>query len=329
MNTIVIGDGAWGTAFAMVLADSKHTVKLFSFFPEYAEEIKEKKENYKYLPGVTIPDNIQIVNIKNFTNFEEADLIINAVPTQFVRNSFEKIKNYIKKDTPIISLSKGLEIKTEKRISQVLNELFPQNDIFVLSGPSHAEEVSKKLPTAVTLAGENKKILEDLRDEISNKYFRIYTNEDLIGVELGGALKNVIALAAGMIDGLGFGDNTKSALITRGIVEMIRLAEKEGANFKTFYGLSGLGDLITTSISQHGRNWNCGYQIGKGKSLNEILNNTNKVIEGVFTVKVTKKLCTKYNIEMPIAEKVYEVLYKNKKPYDAVIELMTRKLKFE
>lgn len=329
MKIIVIGDGGWGTAISIVLNDSHHEVAIWSNFPDYAEIIRTTRTNPKYLPNINIPNSIAILHQNSEINWQDYDLIINAVPTQFVRPVFSNLPQLFPLNIPVISLSKGLEISTGLRVSVILELLLPNRPIMVLSGPSHAEEVARKLPTAITLGGKNSDLLKELQSRLSTDYFRIYSNLDLIGVELGGAIKNVISLASGMVDGLGFGDNTKSALITRGLAEIIRLGIALGAEKETFYGLSGLGDLITTSVSRHGRNWWGGYQIGQGKTLSEIEKETGKVIEGVYTVLAVQTMQHQLHIEMPIAQQVYQVLYQNKSPRTALLELMRRSIKSE
>lgn len=330
MRMLIVGDGGWGTAFALTMLDSGHDVTLFSFFPEYGEILNSTRMNNKFLPGFTLPKALRIVSYHEEFSFNPFDCVINAVPTQYVRPSFDKIKKKMPEKLPLISLSKGLEMKTSKRVSQVLKELLPKNPVMVLSGPSHAEEVARKLPTVVTLAGlEEECSLALFRNEMSNSYFRVYSNNDLIGAEFGGALKNVIGLAAGMVDGLGYGDNTKSALITRGLVEIIRFGISLGAEAETFYGLSGLGDLITTSISDFGRNWWFGKEIGKGRKKEEILSGTEKVVEGIYTVQAVKDEIYRSGIEMPICEKIYEVIFEGLSPKEGLLSLMTRDYKEE
>ncbi|MBP7459731.1 MAG: NAD(P)-dependent glycerol-3-phosphate dehydrogenase [Candidatus Delongbacteria bacterium] len=329
MKIIVIGDGGWGTAFSLVLCDSLHEVTLWSSFPDYAQQMADTRTNPKFLPNVSIPESIRILHRNSPVTWSDYDLIINAVPTQFVRPIFSELAFVLPADIPIVSLSKGLEISTGQRVSVILQTLFPGRPILVLSGPSHAEEVARKLPTAITLAGEDHELVKELQSRLSTEYFRVYSNHDVIGVELGGAIKNVISLAAGMVDGLGFGDNTKSALITRGLAEIIRLGVILGAERDTFYGLSGLGDLITTSVSHHGRNWWCGYQIGQGKTLPQIEKETGKVIEGVYTVLAVQAMQHQHHLEMPITQQVYQVIYQDKSPRTALLELMRRSSKSE
>ncbi len=328
-HVLVMGDGSWGTAFALLLLSKNHRVALWSYFPEQANTIRRENENKKFLPGIEIPDSISILHRELTVDFHQFDLIVNAVPTQFVRPVFHSVFSQTNSIIPILSLSKGLEISTRLRVSQILHQITPKSPVLALSGPSHAEEVAQKLPTAVTLAGKNYALLEYWQNEISTDYFRIYTNSDLIGVEMAGALKNVIGLAAGMVDGLGFGDNTKSALITRGLAEITRLTLNMGAQQETLYGLSGLGDLITTSISRHGRNWKAGFIIGQGTKFQEYEKQTAMVIEGAYTVKAAIQLAKEYSIEMPITEQIYQVIYENLSPRDAVLNLMTRAYKSE
>jgi glycerol-3-phosphate dehydrogenase (NAD(P)+) len=324
----IIGDGAWGTALALLLHSKGHPITIWGNFPDYIEEQREKRENYKFLPGVKIPRDI------NYTAdlVEAADgteLFVCAVPTQFIRGVFEKFSPNYPRGVPIVSVAKGLEQKTLSRCTEVLAEFLEGAPLAALSGPSHAEEVARNIPTAVVVASRNGQFARSCQDTFMAKSFRVYTQEDIIGVELGGALKNVIALAAGISDGLGYGDNTKSTLLTRGLVEMSRLGVAAGGKRVTFTGLSGIGDLMTTSFSQHSRNRGLGEKIGQGMSLQEVLKSTEKVAEGVWTTISARELAQKFDVAVPITDEVYRVLFEGKDPRQGVVDLMARSKKQE
>lgn len=322
----VIGAGSWGTALAILLADKGYDVCLWGRRREYVEEMLETRENRDYLPGVKIPYGLQMTwdLEKSILNRE---YIVLVVPSHSMRQMVSQIRPFIDKNAVIISASKGLEVDTLKRMSEVIKEELHESmhkNVAAISGPSHAEEVSKGLPTTVVAAAPHKEIAESVQDLFITSKFRVYTNPDIIGVELGGALKNIIALGAGISDGLGFGDNTKAALMTRGIAEIARLGIAMGAEPLTFAGLSGIGDLIVTCTSIHSRNRRAGILIGQGKTLDEIYSNTKMVIEGVRTTKAAYKLQKEYNIEMPITSELYKVLFEAKNPLNAVKDLMER-----
>ncbi|MEK6454578.1 NAD(P)H-dependent glycerol-3-phosphate dehydrogenase [Caldifermentibacillus hisashii] len=323
----VLGAGSWGTALSLVLADNGHDVRLWSYHKEQAEKINQTKMNEKYLPDILLPETIIA-----YHDLEEAikncEIIIVAVPTKAVREVMKKLLNYIKNPVTIVHVCKGIEPGSLKRISEIIKEEVPEyllKDIVVLSGPSHAEEVSLRHPTTVAVASENLAAAEMVQELFMNTNFRVYTNPDVIGVEIGGALKNIIALAAGISDGLGYGDNAKAALMTRGLAEIARLGTKMGANPLTFSGLTGIGDLIVTCTSMHSRNWRAGNALGKGESLQEILHNMGQTVEGVRTTKAAYQLAEKYQVNMPISTILYKVLFENLNPKAAVDELMTRK----
>jgi glycerol-3-phosphate dehydrogenase (NAD(P)+) len=322
----VIGAGSWGTALSMVLADNGHNVRLWSHNPEQINEINQDHTNQKYLPNVMLPENI-----KGFASMKEAldgvEIIILAVPTKAIREVVRKMIDATVKPLTVVHVSKGIEPDTLLRISEMIEEEMPPRlltDLVVLSGPSHAEEVSQRQPTTVTVSSRHMEAAEKIQNLFMNQHFRVYTNPDMIGVEIGGALKNVIALAAGISDGLGYGDNAKAALITRGLAEIARLGTKMGANPLTFSGLAGLGDLIVTCTSVHSRNWRAGNLLGKGKKLHEVLENMGMVVEGVRTTKAAYQLSQNYKVKMPIAHALYHVLFHNHDPKKAVDELMTR-----
>jgi glycerol-3-phosphate dehydrogenase (NAD(P)+) len=322
----VVGAGSWGTALAMVLADNLHEVRLWSHNEEQVKEINEFHTNKKYLPGIVLPE--LIVGYASLRDaLKGVDTVILAVPTKALREVLGKIREVQSDPLIIAHVSKGIEPDTLLRISEMIKEEMPKEllkDVVVLSGPSHAEEVSLRHPTTVTVSSENMEAAEKVQDLFINHNFRVYTNSDVIGVEIGGALKNIIALAAGITDGLGYGDNAKAALITRGLAEIARLGTKMGANPLTFSGLTGIGDLIVTCTSVHSRNWRAGNLLGKGQTLDEVLNNMGMVVEGVRTTKAAYQLAEKFDVNMPITYALYDVLFNGKNAKDAVDVLMAR-----
>lgn len=319
----VIGSGSWGTALAVMLDKYGHDVTIWSWKEEEARHIREDGEHKEFLPGVPIRKEIKIV-----TSPEEAvkgaELIIAAVPSKFVRINMEKFAPYFTKDQIIINVAKGLEDGSLKTLAEVIQECAPMCEIAVLSGPSHAEEVGRGIPTAAVIAAKNEETAKMIQAEFSNPVFRLYTNTDMIGVEIGAAMKNIIALAAGMSDGLGYGDNTKAALMTRGMAEITRLGMAMGGEQKTFFGLSGIGDLIVTCTSMHSRNRRAGIMLGQGKSLEETLKEVHMVVEGVNTAKAAEELAKKYNVSMPITETINGILFRGKDVRTAVYDLMMR-----
>ena len=328
MNLTLCGGGSWGTAIARLLSNKGHKVNFYIRNEEVIEDIKKNKANSKYLPGAKFENEINLTNdLESVLNGIDAFII--GVPTSSIREILNKIKNKISKDTIIVNLSKGIEVESLDRISEISKEILIDNPFVALSGPSHAEEVGKDIPTTLVASSENLEVAQLIQKEFSTPIFRIYTNPDLVGVEMGGALKNIIALAAGMNDGLGYGDNTKAALMTRGIYEMSKLGISLGANPHTFNGLSGIGDLIVTCTSMHSRNRRAGILIGEGKSMDEACKEVGQVVEGVKTVKSAYKLSQVKGIEMPITKALYRVLYEGYDPNKAVYELMTRKNKDE
>ncbi|WP_199425931.1 NAD(P)H-dependent glycerol-3-phosphate dehydrogenase [Thermaerobacillus caldiproteolyticus] len=322
----VLGAGSWGTALSMVLADNGHAVRLWGHRPEQIKEINTKRTNEKYLPGIELPE--LIVGYADLCQaLENVRTVVLAVPTKAIREVLGNVRQCLKEPIMIVTVSKGIEPDTHKRISEIIEEEMGSllQDVVVLSGPSHAEEVSLRHPTTVTVSSKNMKAAERIQDLFMNhQYFRVYTNPDLIGVEIGGALKNIIALAAGITDGLGYGDNAKAALITRGLAEIARLGSTLGANPLTFSGLTGIGDLIVTCTSVHSRNWRAGHLLGKGKKLDEVLDSMGMVVEGVRTTKAAYQLAKKLGVKMPITEVLYDVLFNEKNPKDAVDSLMSR-----
>ncbi|PLT28324.1 NAD(P)H-dependent glycerol-3-phosphate dehydrogenase [Peribacillus deserti] len=327
----VIGAGSWGTALAMVLADNAHEVQLWSHKFEQVEEINSSHTNDKYLPGISLPENI--IGYSSLGEaLEGVKYVILAVPTKAIRDVSAQILAELKQSVIMVHVSKGIEPNTLLRITEMIKEEMPSSlleEVVVLSGPSHAEEVSLRQPTTVTVSSEDLSAAEKVQDLFINQNFRVYTNPDVIGVEIGGALKNIIALAAGMTDGLGYGDNAKAALITRGLAEIARLGTKMGANPLTFSGLAGIGDLIVTCTSVHSRNWRAGNMLGKGQKLDQVLENMGMVVEGVRTTKAAYQLAEKYDVSMPITHALYNVLFNNADVEDAVDELMNRMKKHE
>lgn len=324
----VIGSGSWGTALAVMLDKYGHDVTIRSRKEEDVVAIRANKEHKEYLPGVEIRDSIKIVTDPK-TAVEGRDIIVTAVPSKFVRENMELFAPFLTKDQVIVNVAKGLEEHTLLRLSQVIEECVPQCHICTLVGPSHAEEVARDIPTACVISCKDMNIANMVQEEFINPNFRVYTNADMVGIEIGAALKNVIALAAGMSDGLGFGDNSKAALMTRGIAEIGRLGLAMGGKVDTFAGLSGIGDLIVTCTSMHSRNRRAGIMLGEGKTLQETLDSVHMVVEGVNTAKAAYDLAKKYNVDMPITEQINKVLFEGKNARVAVIELMMRESKPE
>jgi glycerol-3-phosphate dehydrogenase (NAD(P)+) len=321
---VVLGDGAWGTALALVLERGGHAVALWSKFPEYAAEMREKRENVKFLPGMKLGPAVDIVS----GTAPAGDIYIAAVPTQFIRPTFVELRDSLPKKAVIACVAKGLEQSTGKRPSEILREVLKTARIVALSGPSHAPEVARGLPASIVAAGEAK-AAKAVQALFNGSSVRVYTSGDMLGVELGGALKNVIALGAGLSDGLGLGYNAKAALLTRGIVEMARLGVAMGAKRQTFFGLSGIGDLITTTTFPTGRNLSVGRALGEGKKLEEILGSMHSVVEGVWTTKAALALARKHRVDMPITEELHKILHEGKPPKDALRDLMKRDQKAE
>lgn len=326
-KVVVLGAGSWGTALAMVLADNNHEVRLWSHNPSQVDEINSQHTNHKYLPDIHLPEGITAFASLN-DSIQDINVVILAVPTKAIREVLSQLRDLKPQQSlTIVHVSKGIEPDSLLRISEMIQEELPPpllDEVVVLSGPSHAEEVSLRHPTTVTVSSENMEVAEEIQDLFINQNFRVYTNPDVIGVEIGGALKNIIALAAGITDGLGYGDNAKAALMTRGLAEIARLGTKMGANPLTFSGLTGIGDLIVTCTSVHSRNWRAGNLLGKGQSLEQVLDNMGMVVEGVRTTKATYQLAQKYNVKMPITNALYDVLFNGVHPKNAVDLLMAR-----
>lgn len=328
MKITVLGAGSWGVALAMLLDNNGHQVALWSPIDDEIGMLKKHREHKHNLPGITISDTIHITG-DDQDALEGADMVVLAVPSRFVRSTMVRLKGAIKPAQIIINVGKGLEDGTLYTLEQVIEEELPHNTIAVLSGPSHAEEVARNIPTSVVAACKDKAVVHRIQQAFMNEKFRVYGSTDVIGVEMGGSLKNVIALAAGISDGLGFGDNAKAALMTRGMAEIARLGVAMGGEVKTYNGLSGIGDLIVTCTSMHSRNRRAGILIGQGMSLEEAQAEVKMVVEGVYAAKAAKELAHKLGVEMPIIEEVNAVLFENKDPQTAVVNLMERDRRFE
>lgn len=324
----IIGAGSWGLGLAILLNNNGHGVKVWSVFPEEIEELKVTRENKKCLPGVKIPETIEFTADTEYA-VTTADVIVMAVASPYTRSTSKIIAPFVKKGQYIVNVGKGIEEDSLLTLCQIIEEEIPNVTVAVLSGPSHAEEVGRGIPTTCVIGTHKKKDAEYLQNIFMSDVFRVYTSPDMLGICIGGALKNVIALAAGIADGLGYGDNTKAALITRGIAEIARLGIAMGADAITFTGLSGIGDLIVTCASMHSRNRRAGILIGKGYTKDEAMKEVQMVVEGVFSAKAALQLAKKYNVDMPIVEQVNEVLFDDKSPADAVRELMLRDKKIE
>jgi glycerol-3-phosphate dehydrogenase (NAD(P)+) len=321
----VLGDGAWGTAVAILLArNSGHRVRLWSARPENGEVLRERRENVRFLPGVPIPPEVELTTEPGAA-VGGADLWVTAIPTVYLRPTLERFRSLARPATPVVSLTKGIELSTSRRPSEVIAETLGTERVAALSGPSHAEEVSRGMPTSVVVAGADGELTAWAQRCFSTDRFRVYTNPDLVGVELAGALKNVIGIAAGIGDGLGFGDNAKSALVTRGVVEMTRFGMALGAEHDTFHGLAGVGDLITTCFSPHGRNRRVGDRLGKGETLQGILASSPAVAEGVTTARSVHERTRQLGLDTPITAVVYRILYEGVSPAAGVDELMSRR----
>lgn len=323
-----IGGGSFGTALGIMLAKKGIQVSIWDRNPQVIEDINEKHENIKYVPSVVIPSNVTA-----FSSLKEAighnRYVLLAVPSHVIRIICKDIKSIIGKDTVIISIAKGIEAESGKRLSEVINEELPENPVVILSGPSHAEEVAQDIPTTVVVTSKDLKYAEEIQELFMTSKFRVYTNEDMVGVEIGGAVKNIIALAAGICDGIGYGDNAKAALMTRGMKEIIRIGEALGGKSETFSGLTGMGDLIVTCTSMHSRNRRAGILIGKGSSSEEAIKEIGMVVEGIKACKAFYELKEKLGVSMPITDVLYRVLFEGKDPKYGVYELMTRDKKSE
>jgi len=327
----VFGTGSFGTALANVLAENGHSVLMWGKNENTVDEIKQSHQNKRYLKDVTLIETIKATNqLEQAVNF--SDIFLIALPTKAIRDVVTEINQHIKTKKTFIHVAKGIENETFKRVSEMIEDSVSKNHkngVGVLSGPSHAEEVVIKQPTTVAASSKDERISKLIQDLFMNDYLRVYTNNDLIGVELGGALKNIIAVASGIVAGMGYGDNAKAALMTRGLAEISRLGEKLGADPMTFLGLGGIGDLIVTCTSTHSRNYTLGYKLGKGKTTEEALNEMNMVVEGIYTTNSVYHLAKAQNVDMPITNALYKVLFEDKPVKDSVKDLMGRDKKAE
>jgi len=331
MKIALLGAGSWGTTLSLLLLEQGHDVRLWEYKADNVEVMRLKRENVAFLPGISLPERLLVTH-----NIDEAchsiDMLVTAVPSQHLRSVLDPISAFNLKNTVVCNVAKGIETESLMTMSEVILDVLREcrkENLAVLSGPSHAEEVSKRVPTAIVAASNKMKTAKIVQDAFMTPYFRVYVNEDIRGVELGGAIKNVIAVGAGITDGAGFGDNTKAAIITRGIYEITRLGVKMGAQPSTFAGLSGIGDLIVTCMSKHSRNRYVGEQVGSGKPLSEVLEKMVMIAEGVPTTKSVHLLSERLGVEMPIADAVYQVLFEGKDPHQATEDLMTRDAKGE
>lgn len=324
----LLGGGSWGTALAKLLSENGHEVTVWLRDEEQCRTLREERVNKRYLPNVQIPENIVFSSDINEAS-KDADMLLIVTPTQIIRGVLRQIDKEYKKNKIIINASKGIEKGTMCLVSDIVREETDDCIFAALSGPSHAEEVGLSMPTAITVACENKEVAEEIQDAFMSSYFRVYTNEDIVGAELGGALKNIIALGAGISDGVGYGDNAKAALMNRGIVEIARLGIAMGADVHTFFGLSGIGDLIVTCTSKHSRNWNAGYLIGQGMTKDEAIKKIGMAVEGIPTTYGAYELSKKLNVEMPIVDAMYNVLENDADVKETVTRLMLRDKKEE
>ncbi len=324
----MIGAGSWGCALSWLLSNNGHKVTVWSALAEEIEMLQKTREQKSKLPGVILQESVSFTT-QIADAVEGMDLLVLAVPSPFTRSTAHRLKDLVKEGQTIVNVAKGIEEKTLMTLSQVIEEEVPQADVAVLSGPSHAEEVGKGLPTTIVVGAKTKETAERIQNIFMSQVFRVYISPDVLGIELGAALKNVVALAAGIADGLGYGDNTKAALITRGITEIARLGMAMGGRFETFCGLSGIGDLIVTCASIHSRNRRAGILIGQGYSMQEAMDRVQMVVEGVYSTKAALGLAQKYHVSLPIIEQVNEVLFNGKPAADAVKDLMLRDKKIE
>lgn len=324
----VIGAGGWGCALACVLCRNGHDVTLWSILEDEVLALRQNRVNQAKLPGVRLPEAIEITSDLSAA-CSGKDLLVFAVPSVFVRSTSKMAGKYVGDGQVIVNVAKGIEENTLYTMTDIISEEIPQADVAVLSGPSHAEEVGREIPTTVVAGAKSEVTARLIQDTFMNDVFRVYISSDMTGIELGGALKNIIALAAGVIDGLGLGDNTKAALMTRGIAEMARLGLAAGGKLQTFAGLSGIGDLIVTCTSRHSRNHNAGELIGRGYTMQQAMDEVKMVVEGVFSAKAAKKMAEKYGVSMPIVEEVNKVLFDGKTAKDAMNDLLTRERKEE
>ncbi len=328
MKVGIIGAGSWGIALSVLLNKNGSEVTVWSILEDEINMLKEKHEHVSKLPGVKLPDTINFTTDLEKT-IKENEVLIMAVPSPFIRSTSQKMKPFVKDGQVIVNVAKGIEENTLMTLSEIIEEEIPQAKVAVMCGPTHAEEVGRGIPTSIVVGAKEQKVAETLQDLFMNETFRVYISPDVLGMEIGSSLKNVVALAAGIADGLGYGDNTKAALITRGIAEIARLGMKMGGKFETFAGLTGIGDLIVTCASMHSRNRRAGILIGQGKTMKEAMDEVQMVVEGVYSAKAAMQLSKKYNVELPIIEQVNLILFENKSAADAVKDLMIREKKIE
>ena len=327
MKTCIVGGGSWGIALASVLSENNRDVTLYMRSSEQKEYILKNKRSPKYLKDFVFPDNIKLSD--DIKSVSGCDVVVLATPFQKIEEILLEIKPHISQETVLLNVSKGLNIENCETGEYFANKVCPENKYAVLSGPSHAEEVSKKMITTVVICSKDIEIAKDLQDLFMNEYFRVYIHTDVSGVEVAGALKNVIAIGSGILKGINEGDNARAALITRGLFEISRLGKKMGCNMLTFMGLAGMGDLIVTATSVHSRNFRAGVLIGDGVPVDKLEEEVGETVEGLKTVKAAHILAKKYDVEMPITEAIYEGIYENKDPHKAILELMTRSKKHE
>lgn len=324
----IIGAGSWGTALSVLLHNNGHDITIWSALESEIEMLKSEHEHKDKLPGVRLPEDMLFTtNLKDAV--EGMDVLVLAVPSPYTRSTSKLLKEFVVQNQIIVNVAKGIEDHSLMTLSEVIEQEVPQAVVAVMSGPSHAEEVGKEIPTTIVVGAKQRETAEYLQNLFMNDVFRVYTSSDVLGIELGGSLKNVVALAAGIADGLGYGDNTKAALITRGIAEIARLGTAMGARFETFCGLTGIGDLIVTCASMHSRNRRAGILIGQGKTMEEAMDEVKMVVEGVYSAKAAMGLSEKYHIQLPIIEQVNKILFEGKPAADAVKELMLRDKKIE
>ncbi|MFU7516182.1 NAD(P)H-dependent glycerol-3-phosphate dehydrogenase [Clostridium sp. HCS.1] len=327
-NVTFLGGGSFGTALGILLANKGNKVSIYDRDKSVVDDININRKNDKYIKELKIPKSVTAYNNLDEA-LEDAKYVVLAVPSHVIRTASKSLKGKIDKDVIVVSIAKGIEEGTNLRLSEVIEEELPNNKVVILSGPSHAEEVAFDIPTTVVVSSKDEKASNEVQDLFMTKEFRVYTNDDLVGVEIGGAVKNIIALAAGVCDGIGYGDNSKAALMTRGMAEIVRIGIKLGGKPETFLGLTGMGDLIVTCTSLHSRNRRAGYLIGQGETVDEAIKDVGMVVEGIKACRAFYELKEKLDIEMPITDVLYKVLFKNKNAKDAVVELMEREKKNE
>ena len=324
----ILGAGSWGTALSLLLYKNGHQVTVWSIDKNEVEMLQKEREHKSKLPGVKLPEDLVVTNDLEAA-MKEKDFLVLAVPSVFTRATAKSMKPYLKPGQIVVNVAKGIEEDTLMTLTEQIEEELPEANVAVLSGPSHAEEVGRRLPTTCVVGAKTKETALYLQKAFMNEVFRVYVSSDILGIEVGGALKNVIALAAGIADGLGYGDNTKAALITRGLAEITRLGIKMGGKAESFYGLTGIGDLIVTCASVHSRNRKAGYLMGQGRTMKEAMDEVQMVVEGVYSAKAGLALAKKYNVSLPIIEQINQVLFEDKNPAEAVNELMLRDARLE